>query len=136
MREIKFRQWDSIKRRMYENIGITGPGSWCGFPYVTWEKYPIMQFTSLHDRNGKEIFEGDILQIETENHQIINVVCKFGIARRIMSNGCVVDIPSFYLERGDGLKSFPIVYNWQGKHDLEIMKIIGNIHENSELLEG
>ena len=87
------------------------------------------------DENGIEIWQGDILEIITENYELINIVCKYGIARRTMDSGWEVDIPSFYFEREDGLKSFPIFKNWQGKHDLEIMKIIGNIYENPELLK-
>jgi uncharacterized phage protein (TIGR01671 family) len=59
MREIKFRQWDSIKRRYQFNIGITGPGSWVGPAMCTWEKYPLEQFTGLLDKKGKEIYEND-----------------------------------------------------------------------------
>lgn len=62
------------------------------------------------------------------------VVCKQGIVRRAIGSGLEVDIPSFYFKRTDGLESFPIVNNWAGKHDLEIMEIIGNIYANLELL--
>lgn len=81
------------------------------------------------DMKMQEIYENDILEIEEDGSKIINVVCKFGIATRVMESGLEVDIPSFYLEKSDGFKSFPIVRNWQFTHDLNIINVIGNIYE-------
>lgn len=131
MREIKFRVWhEGAKEMLYEdNLGDVFRWKIEGQPIK------IMEYIGLKDKNGEEIYEADILQIETKDRQIIEILCEYGIARRVMASGWEVDIPSFYFERSDGLKSFPIVYNWQRKHDLEIMEIIGNVHENPELLK-
>lgn len=61
MREIKFRQWDSVYNIMHYNIGVS-PEGWLGFPQVFWYRYPIMQYTGLKDKTGKEIYEGDIFK--------------------------------------------------------------------------
>jgi uncharacterized phage protein (TIGR01671 family) len=104
--------------------------------FVRYEVIPetVGQFTGLHDKNGKEIYEGDICSLITENGVKINVVCRFGSAHRLLASGCLCDIVGFYFQRDDDLKSFPIVCNYKGVHDTKIMEVIGNIHDNPDLL--
>lgn len=73
MREIKFRVWDSNNNLMDYNPGLDV--DWSRFPLNAFfanqlvdggppgEKtnYIFMQFTGLTDKNGKEIYEGDII---------------------------------------------------------------------------
>jgi len=89
-----------------------------------------MQSTGTYDKNKKEIYEGDVIKLV----ETIRVLCEFGTARRNI-NGNLVDITGFYFKLESGFKSFPIVENYLGKHDLELFEIIGNVYETPELFK-
>ena len=75
----------------------------------------VGQYTGVPDKNGTKIFEGDIVEILTENEEIGVVEYDDG-GFQIESDGFIVDFHT----------------NINGT-DLEV---IGNIHDNPELLEG
>lgn len=62
-REIKFRSW--YDGRMIKPVCVDEFGNWfvTGIAYETGRGYKgdLMQYTGLRDKNGKEIYEGDIL---------------------------------------------------------------------------
>lgn len=93
----------------------------------------IGQFTNLFGKDGSEIWEGDICEQITPNYTKIKMVCRWGTFQRTMDTGYTVDISGFCFERSDGLFALPIVKNWMGKHDLETLEVIGNIHEHPNL---
>jgi uncharacterized phage protein (TIGR01671 family) len=59
MKEIKFRAWNSEKKTMLKPFDLSSnPKYWCN----NLKDYPLMQYTGLKDKNGVEIYWGDILQ--------------------------------------------------------------------------
>lgn len=60
MREIKFRAWDKEKKIMF-NWSFTEQGL---YPqdFFNNDNYQVMQYTGVNDKNGKEIYEGDIVE--------------------------------------------------------------------------
>jgi uncharacterized phage protein (TIGR01671 family) len=146
-REIKFRAWDKEDSRMIVHEQELIPLKVCSLgvlrldPHYAnnlWEIMPIdrfhiMQFTGLLDKNGKEIYEGDIGEIRTHSGRIERFTVEWGIHRRKMKSGWTVDIPAFAF-MVDGKPTFPIVENYQNGHDLDIITVIGNIYENPDLL--
>ena len=66
MREIKFRAWIKNQNRMNGWDGVDGTRTY--FREMSLDKDVIlMQFTGLKDKNGKEIYEGDIMRFIFKN---------------------------------------------------------------------
>lgn len=75
MRQLKFRVWDKDSKDMlYPGAGIYGFLTYdgipvfvkaTGIPHVI-DSYEVMQFTGLLDKNGKEIYEDDILYVRDQ----------------------------------------------------------------------
>lgn len=118
MREIKFRAWDKRENAMRDG-DATGDGKALSINRqivsLVERDFILMQFTGLHDKNGKEVFESDIVEI-TDTFHTYPVAIKWDVKRARWSFD--VREPECY---GD-------LDEWTN------MEIIGNIYSNPELL--
>lgn len=123
MREFKFRVYDKERKKIkffdlkeiyadcYHNVGFLKNA-----PHEHendgWEQFELMQFTGLLDKNGKEIYEGDIVRYED-----------YANSKKVV-------------KWDDDRVGF--LFKRKGQYDglLNLMKVIviGNIYENPELL--
>lgn len=155
MREIKFRGRKSNGEWLYgdlvHNVGV-GASTALIFPeeaHDSWDRYIILtdtigQFTGLHDKNGKEIYEGDVLFVrewknlamgmfDHEERELFSLEdCK---GELLYESQRVV-----YFEEGSmcaGDYCISTLWDKQDKrHQYPIfeVEVIGNIHDNPELL--
>lgn len=62
MREIKFRAWDNERKQIINYISSISPITH-NLLNISINNHMLMQYTGLKDKNGKEIYEGDIIKI-------------------------------------------------------------------------
>lgn len=110
MREIKFRAWNGEAMISPDYIDRNGLAHWKENSIPT-SSDKLMQFTGLRDKNGKEIYEGDIVQV---------------ISTKKIYAPFEVILPEFW----HGTVLMPC----DNTSLLGLFEIIGNIYENPELL--
>ena len=118
-REIKFRAWDIANKEMYQ-VGTLVFEKATGNLAETNPPDLIMQYTGLKDKNGKEIYEGDIL-----NSLYRNDGCK-GVYEVVWHE------TSFRIRRHGIHQQTEVSITMS---DLESCEVIGNIYSNPELLK-
>lgn len=121
MREIKFRFWS----RVLGNFVIPDDSILAGA--FKDEKMVVMQFTGLYDKNGKEIYEGDIVKVDWKDHEFMIKV--FTVTWNLNGWYC------FYNNEKDGKAGYR-VFPYNGAYDgRKLIEIIGNIYQNPELIK-
>src|SRR5699024_8768798 len=130
MREFKFRAWDTDKNKMVKvdtidfyngnvnDVDFYNQEMHFGFSTI------LLQYTGLKDKNGTEIYEGDIIEISSGylDTPIISKVVWGG------SEYPAFDLPKY---DGYGANAFSSIYF---SEDDEI-RVIGNIYEHPHLLK-
>jgi hypothetical protein len=133
MRELKFRAWQESQKKMHQEIGLhhhimtnhtmcdedecgyvakgTGKGEYTLF--ANQSEWPIMQFTGLLDKNGKEIYEGDV----TNNGYVV----LWNNEKALFAEHTYQQVLGKW-----SVMSYPLDSRW--------IQIIGNIYENPDLL--
>lgn len=151
-REIKFRAWDKDENRMIHSGTEQNdyPFSWhihnTGIEIVEYDgtdwnplkNIKLMQYTGLKDKNGTEIYEGDILKMHqflfdgNEYEKETIGVIKWGEYGWLLSQIDGKEVNEYMgYKNGEG-ETYLI--HFYGLHE-ESFEVIGNIYENAELLK-
>ena len=130
-RDIKFRAWDILNKEMIRQVAILGLSENFVTNFDTdyihnsqyWSEneghsytFHLMQFTGMFDVDGKEVYEGDILEHKNADNYLV----------------AVFERGEFRLQsQEESLKRNEITASI---HHTEFCKVIGNIYENQELI--
>lgn len=111
-REIKFRAWDKeekeiiLPKSVTDNLNIFARGCLSS-------DIELMQYTGFKDKNGQEIYEGDIVELHDED-DFFKVEYQANCAKFILTTN-TIDTDFDYYSQGN-------------------IEVVGNIYENPELL--
>lgn len=124
MKNIKFRAYNPRDKKMHYDITgfeFFGDGNMSGVfidgAFYLIEEIKLMQYTGLHDENGKEIYEGDIIQYEDITKGLVRYSEKYA-QYVLVDTGSVKD-----------------EFEPLGDYNMGVFEIIGNEFDNPDLLE-
>ena len=128
MRDIRFRAWNKETKEMnYDVQRCKDCDSGECFGHYFYKDYILMQYTGLHDKNGKEIYEGDIVSYIDTNSLFEDGIYKVGF-----------QYGSFMLYSLKFTTHDKVAINGNDEEDYKYSKdfeVIGNIYEHSYLVD-
>ena len=128
----KFRVWlpdPDVERMLRVKALVFEDGKTrcvCGYSYDFYledEDAILMQSTGLLDKNGKEIFEGDIIAIEVDDNEA-------SINAKVFQNRKIGILMFHVFEDNEDVPMVELL-----EDNSVAFKIIGNIYENKELID-
>lgn len=151
MRELKFRAWDRVKHKMLYGVSpfnahITDENEpLLSLEYSKHDDCEFMQYTGIKDKNGKDVYDGDVIY---SSSYFKKKGGKRFVAQKPYRNPIAViewddDSGAFsenQYENGEfqiGGFLFEATGEWESLKGTEknVIEVLGNIHENPELLE-
>ena len=136
MRELKFRVWNEFENKFMPSgfIGISD-GKFIdlknGSVHFDSDDKIVEQFTGLCDRNGKEIYEGDIVICKARNDK----EDKRRIGQNYISE-VFWDVDGWFVHDSPLCDSpLGMFDNTPSRRPIASIEVIGNIHENGDLLK-
>lgn len=149
-REIKFRAWDG--KKMLLNVGVhphlcsdlshddeyykdNQDGRWIiglGF-----DSYKVMQYTGLKDKNGKEIYEGDIIREFGCKDCYSVIFAEMLLGKDDFNIGYTANCWGFEFNDKSGFRALVNCKETTSTYSAGVksFEVIGNIYENPELLK-
>lgn len=138
MREIKFRAWDKKKNFMItqddkqlKSLDLASGYIYVGHykgendRFIRFAEIELMQYTVLKDRQGREIYEGDVFQYTIEHDTFSH---ENGHTTFETKHQAVVEFSLGTFMLGDEFLGDALEYD-------DSLRYLGNIYENPELLE-
>ncbi|EAC8106136.1 hypothetical protein IA51_14565 [Listeria monocytogenes] len=140
MRVIEYRAFVKETKKMLpvtdlclnetEAVGVSGCGNANCTLCVDWHSFDdvvLMQYTGLKDKSDNKIFEGDIVAFSEDDFHVFNSQVEYFLEDGYPAFD--IKVPSTYYFDSN-------VFSEVSMSGLYEIEVIGNIHENPELLEG